>query len=115
MNKTYNIFIISRLYLKSYYKFLITKTNITNFKDAYTLFMYGMKKLYNLDTLEFNPCISEFGDECIEVLRKTKDTPKKKAIKELSFEDRVRIVSVSEGYAKVIGLLTDESIRNSRI
>ena len=115
MDKTYNIFIISRLYLKNYYKFLVTKTDITDSDEAFSLFMYGMKKLYNLDTMEFSDSISKYGDKCVDILRKTKNTPKKKNIQELSFEDRVRVVSVSEGYAKVIGLLTSEAIANSRM
>lgn len=115
MSKTYNIFIIARLYLKNYYKFLITNTDITDSEEAISLFMYGMKKIYGLDTVEFNASIGKYGAECIKALTKTKNTPKKKDIKDISFEDRVRIVSVGEGYAKVIGLLTTEAIKNSRI
>ncbi len=113
MKKKYNIFIISRLYLKNYYRYLIVETNIRKSSDAYDLFIYCMKKIYGLDVIEYNSAIEKYGDECIEVLKSTEDTPKD--VKDLSFEDRVRVVSVCEGYAKAIGLLTTEVIKNSRI
>ena len=113
MKKKYNIFIISRLYLKNYYKYLITKTNIRKSSDAYELFMYCMKKIYGLDVIEYNSAIEKYGDECIAILKNTEDTPRD--VKDISFEDSVRIISVCEGYAKAIGLLTTEVIRNSRI
>ena len=113
MKKKYNIFIISRLYLKNYYRYLIVETNIRKSSDAYDLFIYCMKKIYGLDVIEYNSAIEKYGNECIEVLKSTEDTPKD--VKDLSFEDRVRVVSVCEGYAKAIGLLTTEVIKNSRI
>lgn len=113
MRKKYNIFIISRLYLKSYYKFLITNTNIKKTEDAYSLFMYSMKKLYGLETYEYSSCIERYGDECIKFLNSTLDTPKVK--NKIPYEDKVKIVSVCEGYAKAVGILTKEVIYNSRI
>jgi len=113
MKKKYNIFIISRLYLKNYYKYLIAETDIRETDDAFDLFMYSMKKIYDLDVIEYNGDIERYGDNCIEVLKNTEGTPKE--VKDLSFEDRVKIVGVCEGYAQAIGLLTTETIRNSRI
>lgn len=115
MKKAYNFFIISRLYLKNFYKFLIQKTDINNAEDAFSLFMYSMKKIYSLDTFEYSLSIEKYGDECIKILKSTKGTPTDKDIRNISFEDRVRVVSVCEGYASAIGLLTAETINNSRM
>lgn len=115
MKKKYNIFIISRLYLKNYYKYLVNDTNVRKSDDAYSLFMYSIKKLYELDVIEYNSAIEKYGKECIEVLRNTPDTPKGKDLKSISFEDRIRIVSICEGYAKALGLLTYEAIVNGRL
>jgi hypothetical protein len=113
MKKKYNIFIISRLYLKNYYKYLISKTDIQKSSEAYDLFMYCMKKIYKLDAVEYSSVIDKYSTECIKELKCTKGTPRNIDI--LSFEDRVRVISVCEGYAKAIGLLTTETIKNSRI
>lgn len=113
MGKKYNIFIISRLYLKSYYKFLITNTDITKTEDAYSLFMYSMKKLYGLEVFEYSSCIEKYGNECIEFLNSLPDTPRVK--NKVPYEDKVKIVSVCEGYAQAVGILTREVIGNSRI
>lgn len=113
MKKKYNIFIISRLYLKNYYKYLISKTDIQKSSEAYNLFMYCMKKIYKLDAVEYSTVIDKYSDECINELKSTKGTPKDIDI--ISFEDKVRVISVCEGYAKAIGLLTTETINNSRV
>lgn len=113
MKAKYDIFIISRLYLKNYYRYLITDTVIKKSSDAYDLFMYSMKKLYNLEAVEYSSFIEKYGKECIEILSKTPNTPID--LKGISFEDSVRVMSVCEGYAKAIGLLTSEAINNSRI
>lgn len=114
MGKKYNIFLVARLYLKNYYRFIVTKTKINKSDDAFTLFMYGMKKLYGIDTFEFGDVIKVYGESCIKTLKETEGVPYKK-LKNASFEDRVKLVSVSEGYAKAIGLLTAEVIENSRV
>ena len=113
MNKRYNIFIISRLYLKRYYKFLVNETTVRKSDDAQKLFLYSMKKIYGLDTTEFGDVISKYSDKCIEYLKDTPNTPKDKS--RVSFEDRVRIVSVCEGYIYASGLLTYKSIQGGRI
>lgn len=113
MKKKHNIFITSRLYLKNYYKYLISRTDIQKSDDAYDLFMYSMKKIYNLDAVEYSSAIEKYGEECIKALKETEGVPK--VTNSVSFEDRVRLISVCEGYAKAIGLFTSEAIKNSRI
>lgn len=113
MKKRYNLFIISRLYLKNYYKFIIDNTNIVKSSDAYLLFMYSVKKMYGLESIEFCDAISKYGEECIKYLEATPDTPKNK--KRISFEDKIRVVSVCEGYAQATGILTRKYIKNSRM
>lgn len=113
MKKKYNIFIISRLYLKSYYKFLITETNITRTDDAYSLFMYSMKKLYGLEAIEYSSYIEKYGDKCISFLKNLPDTPKNKV--RVSYEDRVRIINLCEGYAQLTGVLSAKVIANGRM
>ena len=115
MKKKYNIFIISRLYLKKYHKFLINNTDIESTEDAYSLFIYSMKKIYGLDTIEFSSCIMKYGEDCIKFIRETKDAPDAKDLNCMSFEDKVRVVSVCEGYAQAIGILSEEFISNSRV
>lgn len=113
MRKKYNLFIISRLYLKSYYEFLIKDTNITKSSEAYLLFMYSVKKMYGLETVEFCDAISKYGEKCVKHLEATPNTPKNK--KRVSFEDRVRVVSVCEGYAQATQMLTRKYIMNGRV
>lgn len=113
MRKRYNIFIISRLYLRNYYKYIIENTDIVKEDEAYSLFIYSMKKLYDLDTVEYSNSIVKYGEECIEYLRNIPDTPKNKET--LSFEDRVRLVSVCEGYAEATKILTRKVIKNGRL
>lgn len=113
MKKKYNIFIISRLYLKSFYNFLITETDIRSTKEAYSLFIYSVKKLYDLDTVEYSSAINEYGSACVEYLNNTPNTPVNK--KKVPYEDKVRIVSVCEGYAQVTGLLTYRAINDGRV
>lgn len=113
MRKKYNIFIVSRLYLKNYYKFLITETNIIKSDDAFSLFMYSMKKMYGLEAIEYSSYIDKYGDSCIEYLKNLPDTPKNKM--RISYEDRVRIVSLCEGYAQLTGVLSNKVIANGRM
>lgn len=113
MRKKYNIFIVSRLYLKDYYRFILNETNISKSSDAFSLFMYSMKKLYGLDSIEYCDAIDKYGDKCIEHLKKTEGTPKVRS--KISFEDRVRIVSVCEGYAHATNILTHKYITNNRL
>ena len=113
MRKRYNIFIISRLYLKRYYNFLIKETKIRKSSDAYTLFIYSVKKLYGLESVEYCRAIDKYGDGCVKYLEATPDTPQNR--KKLSFEDRVRIVSVCEGYAQATGILSYKYIKNGRL
>lgn len=113
MGKRYNIFIISRLYVKRYYKFLIEETNIKKSDDALGLFMYSIKKVYGLDTVEYSKAIDRYGKKCIKYLQETPDTPKNK--KNVPFEDKVRLVSVCEGYATMTDILSNKVIRNSRV
>lgn len=113
MKKKYNLFIVARLYLKGYYQFLIKNTNIRKSSDAYTLFMYSVKRLYELESVEYNDSVDKYGEECVKYLDKIPETPKNK--KKVSFEDRVRIVSICEGYAKATNILTRKYITNSRI
>lgn len=113
MRKKYNMFIISRLYLKSFYKFLVEKTNIRSSKESYNLFMYSIKKLYDLETVEYSESINKYGKDCIKYLSNTSGTPNNK--ENISYEDRVRLVSVCEGYVQATGLLTYNTIKNGRI
>ena len=113
MRKKYNIFIVSRLYLRDYYDFILKETNITKSSDAYSLFMYSVKKLYSLDCVEYCDVIDRYGDACVDRLKNTKGTPKVRS--KISFEDRVRIVSVCEGYAQATNILTHKHIKNSRL
>jgi len=113
MRKRYNIFIISRLYLLDYYKFVVKETNITKSSDALQLFMYSMKKLYDLDTVEYCEAICKYGDECVERLSKTEGTPTVRS--HMSYEDKVKLVSVCEGYACATNLLSHKNIVNNRL
>ena len=113
MRKRYNIFIISRLYLKRYYNFLIKETKIRKSSDAYTLFVYSVKRLHGLESVEYCNAIDRYGSQCIKYLEGTPDTPKNR--KRLPFEDRVRIVSVCEGYAQATGILSYKYIMNGRL
>lgn len=111
--KRYNIFVISRLYLKRYYSFLIKKTKVDKTSDAYTLFLYSIKKLHGLEPVEYSETIDRYGNECVKYLNSTPNTPKNKS--KLSYEDRVKITSVCEGYAQITGILTHRYIKNSRV
>lgn len=113
MRKKYDIFIISRVYLRGYYNYLIKNTDINSTKEAYSLFMYSMKKLFNLETFEYSTYICKYGDDCVDFLDKLPGTPTNK--NNISYEDRVRVISICEGYAKAVGILTREVINNSRL
>lgn len=113
MIKKYNIFVISRLYLRNYYRFVVDNTNIQKSSDALILFKYSIKKLYKLDTIEYSSVIDRYGEECIAFLKDTPDTPQ--VISKMSYEDRVRIVNVCEGYAVATNILTHRSIVNNRL
>lgn len=113
MRKKYNIFLISRLYLKSYYNFILNRTNISKSSEAFSLFMYSIKSLYGLDTVEYCDAVSKYGDACIEYLKNVEGTPKVRD--KMSFEDKVRLVNVCEGYALTIDVLTRKYIINGRL
>lgn len=113
MVKKYNLFILARLYLKSYYRFLVKETNIKKSSEAHTLFIHSMKRVYRLESVEFCPAVDYYADKCIEYLNNLPDTPKNK--NNISFEDRVRLVSICEGYAKLTSDLTHKCISNSRV
>lgn len=112
MKKRYNIYIVSRLYLKNYYRFLLNETNVRKSSDAYDLFMYSIKKIHGLESVEYCGAISKYGNACIKALENTENTPKNK--KNLPYEDKIRVVSLCEGYAQVTGLLSQKAILNGR-
>lgn len=108
MKKRYNIFIVSKLYLRQYYKFLINETNVRKVGDAYSLFMYSIKNLYKLDSCEYSPVIEKYGNKCIANLKETSNTPKN--CDTFTFEEKVRLVSVCEGYISATGILSYNSL-----
>ena len=113
MRKKYNVFIIARLYLKRYYDFVVKHTSITKSADAYKLYLYSMKKLYGLETTEYCKCIETYGERCVQYLAETPDTPKVR--KRIPYEDKVRLISICEGYAQITGMLTYRYIKNGRL
>lgn len=109
--RKYNIFEVSSRYCRSYYKFLTRNTKVRSSREAKELFLYGMKKICNLDNSEWNKSIDRYGEDCINYLRGMEIIPR---IEELSFEDRVKVVSVCEMYMDVTGLISYLRIQNGR-
>ena len=112
MPKKYNIYIVARLYTKSFYKFLITETNVRSTNEANLLFVYSLKKMYGLDTIEYCSAINKYGGSCIECLSNVKGTPKNK--EKVPYEDKVKLVSVCEVFVNVTGLLSYKAISGRR-
>lgn len=110
--KRYNIFVIARLYFRRYFEFLIKNTNINKQGDAINLFIYSLKRLYGVDAVEYSEAIAKYGDSCIKYLGSTPKTPKVPL--RVMFEDKIRIISICEGYAKISGLLSARSIKCGR-
>ena len=113
IQEKYNVFLLSRLYLKDYYKFVVNETNVSKSSDILLLFMYSMKKLYNLETVEYCSAIGEYGDECVKYLESVPNTPKDRD--SLSFEDKVKLVSVCEGYAHAMNILSKKCMISNRL
>lgn len=110
MYRKHDIFRLSRLYLKSYYKFLVSYTDIVSGDEAYSLFMYSIKKLLGLEAIEYNDSIDRYGDKCVEYLGGIEGTPSN----DIDYFDKLNIVNVCEGYAKATGMLSSISIMNGR-
>lgn len=113
MIKKHNIFMISRLYVRNFYKFVIENTNITDTEEAYGLFMYCMKKLYNLDTIEFNNSIEYYSERCIEYLGSLPNTPINKD--RIPYEDRVRTISICGAYIVATDILSNNFLVTGRL
>ena len=57
MRKKYNIFIISRLYVKNFYRFLVEETEIKTVKSGKRLFMWGIRKIYGMEATDWSRTI----------------------------------------------------------
>lgn len=69
---------LARQYVLGYNKFLEKYPCINDLSESYNLFMYSMKKVYNLEAVEYNDYIRNYGNDCIDYLSKLPNTPKRK-------------------------------------
>lgn len=73
------------------------KINETN---AFELFLYSMKSLYNLEVSEYNLEIRKYGERCIKCLGKVKGIPKE--LRTATLEERMNLIKCCKVYIVVI-------------
>lgn len=93
----YNLKKVVSIYVKRYYEYL-KKVNLLNecSEALYDLFSYTIKNIYALPACESNYFIDQYGEDCINYLKKSKGVPKR--VKRLSVNDRLSIVTMCNSY-----------------
>lgn len=99
----YNYNDLARTYVRGFYKFILEYTDIKNRTEAYLLFRYSLKKIFNIEVSEINEAVLKYGDRCVSYLKSLKGTPK--SVENISFEDRVHLFDYCEIYLVTINML----------
>lgn len=91
----YDLRDIALIYAKGFNEFL-NSVKVLSKDEAYLLFSYSIKKLYDLETSEYNDVIGMYGERCVDFLSQLDGVPKRKD--KLSFKDRCAVIDFSRGY-----------------
>lgn len=86
---------IALVYTRGFNDFL-NSVKMLDKDEAYLLFSYSIKKIYGIETSEFNSVISEYGERCINYLSNLKGVPKKDD--KLSLKEKLSIADFCCGY-----------------
>ena len=96
----YNIHVLARVYSKEFCKFLKRYKLKINENNAFELFVYSMKKLYNLEATEYNLEIRKYSEKCIIYLSKVKGIPAD--LRKSTLEERIDLIRCCKVYIVVI-------------
>ena len=103
----YNLKKVTGAYVKGFWHYVIDKKLDTSKReDLYDLFSYCIKTIHSLPAPERNYFTEQYGDECIQALKKLKGVPKK--IEKLGLNDRLSIVTMCKSYFVAVGLLNEK-------
>lgn len=96
----YNIHVLARVYSKEFCKFLNKYKIKTDETNAFELFSYSMKKIYDIETTEYNLEIRKYGEKCIKFLSKVKGIPLD--LRKAPLEERINLIKCCRVYIVVI-------------
>ena len=96
----YNMHVLARVYSKEFCRFLKRHKMKINETNAFELFVYSMKRLYDLETTEYNLEIRKYGERCINHLSKVKGIPKE--LRNATLEERINLIKCCKVYIVVI-------------